>query len=128
MTGFGDSGDQAGSRVADGRRARVSGQGDIAFIERLQQAGQLPFPVVLVAAEQPRVRVEMGQQAAGDPGVLGSHEGHGGQDAAGPEGEVPQVPDGSADYVEDAHEGQYSGNSGQSRGQPMKSSQSGCAH
>ena len=100
-----DGGNQAGAGVADGGGAGVGDQGGVAVGQGVQQAGQLPPPVVLVAAEQARTDVEMGQQAAGDAGVLGGHQRHGGQDAAGAEGEVLQVADGGADDVESAHDG-----------------------
>ena len=74
MAGLGYCGDQTRARVADGGGACISGQCNIAVGQRVQDAGQLPLPVMLVAAEQARVGIEMGQQAAGDAGVLGSDQ------------------------------------------------------
>ena len=103
VAGLRDGCHHAGSRVADGRRTRVSHEGNVAFRQRVQQARQLPLPIVLVAADQSRVCLHARQQASGDAGILCGHQRHRRQYPRRPEGDVLQVADGCADYVKGAH-------------------------
>ncbi len=103
MAGGQGSPDEFVAGVVNGGSAGIGDEGHIPLRQRVQDGIEFGELVMLEITGEGGMQVKMGEQFAGEAGILGGNEAHFAQDPQGARAQVFQVADGGGDEIEAAH-------------------------